>query len=290
VAAITPLGGEPVWATDTKVLTIGDGLTLGGVPVGLSDRSTYVVCQPGDDFKAKYATAKTLSPNGSAKSATNRATLLVFPGSYAMGSTALDVDEEFVDIVGLGALRVRRGCVPAVRLTSSTGGHLNVTANDVRIYGIRTQQKIDVASDKPLQVFECCRAEATNAWQAAIVSGTFIHCQGSSGAFAGGGASQDASGTFVSCQAGSGFGGGFASGQGGVASGTFIDCDGTFGSATCSGTFWHCEGAFAPSGNLSGKLYYCRKTSGTTFKALTAPGAIRFCIDGAGDARADLNP
>jgi hypothetical protein len=34
VAAITPLEGEPVWATDTKALSVGDGATAGGVPVG----------------------------------------------------------------------------------------------------------------------------------------------------------------------------------------------------------------------------------------------------------------
>lgn len=34
VAAITPLAGEPVWATDTKVLTVGDGSTAGGVLAG----------------------------------------------------------------------------------------------------------------------------------------------------------------------------------------------------------------------------------------------------------------
>jgi hypothetical protein len=34
VAAITPLEGEPVWATDTKLLVLGDGSTQGGVQVG----------------------------------------------------------------------------------------------------------------------------------------------------------------------------------------------------------------------------------------------------------------
>lgn len=34
VAAITPLEGEPVWATDTKVLRVGDGSSAGGVVVG----------------------------------------------------------------------------------------------------------------------------------------------------------------------------------------------------------------------------------------------------------------
>jgi hypothetical protein len=34
VAAITPLEGEPVWATDTKLLYLGDGSTAGGIQVG----------------------------------------------------------------------------------------------------------------------------------------------------------------------------------------------------------------------------------------------------------------
>jgi hypothetical protein len=34
VAAITPLDGEPVWATDTKRLVVGDGATAGGISVG----------------------------------------------------------------------------------------------------------------------------------------------------------------------------------------------------------------------------------------------------------------
>jgi hypothetical protein len=34
VAAITPLEGEPVWATDTKQLLVGDGVTQGGKAVG----------------------------------------------------------------------------------------------------------------------------------------------------------------------------------------------------------------------------------------------------------------
>jgi hypothetical protein len=289
VAAITPLEGEPVWATDTKVLTVGDGSALGGIPVGLYDTSTYVVCRPGDDFATKYAAAKALTPNGSAKAAANRATLIVFPGNYSLGASAVTIDEEFVDIIGLAALRTYRGCLPSVFLTGSTvGAGINVTANDARIFGIQTERRIDISSDKPLQVFECCRTIGNESWNAAIVSGTFINCQGQSETFAGAGQNRNASGTFVNCTGS--FGGGFGSGQGGIASGTFINCAGTFGSATCSGTFWHCEGSFAPSGNLSGKLYYCRKTSGTTFKALTAPGAIRFCIDGSGNAQADLNP
>jgi hypothetical protein len=38
VSTYTPLQGEPVFATDTKILNIGDGSTLGGIPVN----NTYV--------------------------------------------------------------------------------------------------------------------------------------------------------------------------------------------------------------------------------------------------------
>jgi hypothetical protein len=41
VAAITPLEGEPVWATDTKRLVLGDGSTLGGVSIGLGGIVAY---------------------------------------------------------------------------------------------------------------------------------------------------------------------------------------------------------------------------------------------------------
>jgi hypothetical protein len=41
VAAITPLEGEPVWATDTKQLVVGDGSTAGGVPIGSKVVSPY---------------------------------------------------------------------------------------------------------------------------------------------------------------------------------------------------------------------------------------------------------
>ena len=34
VSGITPLAGEPVWTTDTNVLSIGDGVTPGGIEVG----------------------------------------------------------------------------------------------------------------------------------------------------------------------------------------------------------------------------------------------------------------
>lgn len=37
VNSITPLEGEPLWATDSKILRVGDGITQGGVPISFSE-------------------------------------------------------------------------------------------------------------------------------------------------------------------------------------------------------------------------------------------------------------
>jgi hypothetical protein len=51
VAAITPLEGEPVWATDTKKLYIGDGLSSSGYPINATTFKYY----PFDDsFNSPY--------------------------------------------------------------------------------------------------------------------------------------------------------------------------------------------------------------------------------------------
>ena len=60
----------------------------------------------GTNLKAAYTAAKSLTPGGSALAADNRAILIVPPGKYDFGSTAWDVDTDFVDPVGKGICRV----------------------------------------------------------------------------------------------------------------------------------------------------------------------------------------
>ncbi len=131
-----------------------------------------------------------------------------------------------------------------------------------------------------------------------IVSGTFNNCVGSQGAFASQGTASgtfnnciggnnlfaydgDASGTFNNCMGGIG-----SFGSQGTASGTFNDCIGDIGSfggnGVASGIFNNCVGgdaSFALFGTLTGKLYYCRLTSGS-FQTLTGTGLMRACVDG----------
>lgn len=57
----------------------------------------------GTALRSAYAAAAALNPGGSSLSATNRATVLIPPGNYNMGSTKFDLDTEYVDLVGLGS-------------------------------------------------------------------------------------------------------------------------------------------------------------------------------------------
>jgi hypothetical protein len=118
-------------------------------------------------------------------------------------------------------------------------------------------------------------------------TGVFKNCHSGQGSF---GSAGTASGTFIKCHStGYSFGNHWANGAGNVASGVFIDCicdsQQAFGaSGVASGTFTNCIGGHAScfggnSGTLTGKLYFCRLTTGT-FNAPTSGGKLTLCIDG----------
>lgn len=265
----------------------------------------------GQNLVDAYNYAKTLTPNGAALSATNRVSVIIQPGNYTLAAT-LTLDTQFVDLIGLGAIKLRRGCVPAVIINSS-GSPLSVSANDVRVRGISVgASTISIGDNTPLQIFEDCLGTGNFNFSSATVAGTFINCTGGSNAFAGVSfVAQTASGTFINCVGG---GASFAAGNSGsVASGLFVNCSSSGGSgfgtsATASGTFIECEGgsysfagSFFPSASASGtfinctgdsssfgnggsatatgKFYQCRLTSGT-FRTVTGAGLMRNCIDG----------
>jgi hypothetical protein len=121
-----------------------------------------------------------------------------------------------------------------------------------------------------------------------LASGTFINCQGGQSSFGSGDSVSEyygtASGTFTNCIGGqNSFGG-----DGGTASGTFTDCVGGLvsfaGNGSAEGNFTNCIGGLGAfggggSGTLTGKLYYCRLTSGT-FQTVSGGGRTIYCIDG----------
>ena len=257
---------------------------------------------------AAYTAAKALTPNGEELSATNRASVIIPPGVYDLGSgegyTPLTLDTEFVDLIGLTSDRKSqhiKGTPPA-----TNSGVIVQTADDVHISNLTVEiltvveqanfGNTDSAAYFPSTnlsntVIDNCEfiggdfgEDALFAMRMAIeYSGTFNSCTGGAGAFGGYGGT--ASGVFTNCTGGAGAFGG----DGGTASGTFNYCTGgetAFGGdggGTASGIFNNCTGGEAAFGGyggvLSGKLYYCRLTVGS-FQTLAEGGKLRACIDG----------
>ena len=277
------------------------------VNVKLTDSATV----NGQNFIDAYNYAKTLTPNGQALSSTNRVAIILQPGNYTL-TAELAINTQYVDIIGLGAQKLRRGAIPAVIIGGNT---LNVTANDVRVQGISVgTQAFKTSANLPLQIFEDCVGGAAT-FIASILSGTFINCIGGNNSF--GASSQSipnptANGTFINCVADNGFGGdttglfvnceaknvaggtgSFSTGK--TADGTYINCESaaprSFGSTSlgsipgiASGTFTNCTAGNNSFGGGSGstatgKFYQCRLTFGT-FQTVIDGGLMRECIDG----------
>jgi len=254
--------GSPGGATGITGGTGATGLT-GSTGTGFNS-SAYVIAQAGDDLIAKYQQAAALTPNGAAKSSTNRASLILMPGLYTFSQYYV-FQTEFVDIIGLGSQFKKPSVIiqGTFDVEGDTYYHLTFNANDIRVSGISfLEQAVYNADNKPLQIFQNCTGGDFCFGAFVNLSGTFIDCIGGVQGFGGGGG--NASGTFTNCNGGDlSFGGG----TDGTASGTFTNCTGG-------------EHAFGgEGGTLSGKLFYCRLTTGT-FSTPSGAGVIRLCIDG----------
>jgi hypothetical protein len=156
IASNTVAVTGPAWGvtTDDKVVFLpaggsavdtGSGVDWTETGGGL-DTDATIVANTDDDLAAKYAEAKALTPNGSALSATNRATLVIMPGTYALSAT-LTCDANFVDVIGLGAGEKS----PKVLLTGGTFDPnlgaltaIKVTAHSVLVQGIEEVNNFQV--------------------------------------------------------------------------------------------------------------------------------------------------
>lgn len=236
-----------------------------------------------------YNAAKLMSP-----SLTNRITIVAAPGYYNLGSAPFIMDTQYIDLVSFD------GNLSVVFNSLNSAGTIQITANDVFVKGIDVGTKnFTIATSLNLLRVDTCRGGSNSFGSGVTVSGAFTRCQGGFFSF-GGGAGGNASGAFIDCGAGDfsfGGNGGTASGTftncrssflsfggAGTASGTFTDCRGfqiAFGGiGTASGTFTDCQGGATSFGSsMSGRLYYCRLTSGG-FPAPTGSGRIVLCIDG----------
>lgn len=103
----------------------------------------------GAELLAKYAQAKTLTPNGSALSATNRVTIWIPPGTFLLPST-LALDTSYIDLRAMDPIETGWNgpqTVPtfpsgfSTLITCAGGGKPTIlqTANDTRLYGFAVE-------------------------------------------------------------------------------------------------------------------------------------------------------
>lgn len=244
--------------------------------------------QNGANLLSAYATAKTLTPNGAALSADNRACVIVPPGVYDLGDdgeggeyTALTLDTEFVDIIGLSSDNKQqyiKGTPPAIN-----SGVIVQTADDVRIVNLTLKTLTEVEELPEDDTGSAAYFPSTNLSSVVIENCEFIEGDGEEEHFLlGMRTCVEYSGTYIDCTGGCG-----AFGVGGIASGIFNNCTGgenSFGgSGTASGTFNNCTGgsaAFGGEGTASGIFNNCTGGEGAFGGGGTASGTFTNCTGG----------
>ena len=212
----------------------------------------------------QYAVDTLTDPNDEERSATNRATVLLPPGVYDLGTSQLELDTEWVDIVGLTSARENQVIRGETDNGEDNRGVITQMVSDVHLENLTIECTLDSGNldtddtdpaayypDDDLSLADTiirnCTflADEENAWSMRIkveYDGTFVNCSGGQYAF-GGESRGEASGTFIGCTGGEGAFGGSR----GSASGTFRDCvggDGAFGGSggSASGIFRDCVG------------------------------------------------
>lgn len=281
------------------MIAVHDGVTPGGHMVGgLSGSNVYVLAalgatptENGTSLLAAYAAAKAFSPNGVAKSATNRACVLIPPGVYDLGNVELTLDTQYVDIAGISP------DAAAVLIRSTFNGTdkaaIKQTVNDVHISNLSAQAngtytgtlgELPLAAYKITNTFASARLTNVRLLAPTASNPGKMLTSASAGEFAGRYERVFGDGVLFSGQHGA---------AGGVLSGIFLDCEstGAFGGAgsTCSGEFRRCKGtfgSFGSDGTFSGVAYDCfggdASFGGSLEGSGTFSGKIYRCVIGNG--------
>jgi len=132
----------------------------------------YIIVKPdssattnGSNLRVAYLLAKTFTPNTAALSATNRATVILLPGRYDLQTTRLNLDTDFVDIIGLTDTPEQVVITSQVILSDS--GTIYQTANDVKIKGVtidRTGAPAGSGAGRTAAYFPFPKATAITTW------------------------------------------------------------------------------------------------------------------------------
>src|ERR1017187_4095227 len=211
--------------------------------------------QRGNNLRAAYATATTLSPTSS-----SRVAVIVPPGSYNLGTTGLMMNTSYIDLIGLvpaqmtskqvftnsagnaGTKTVANVQCPFRIYASASAGTLLQSVDYIRIESVVLQNTGTGPAYAPSigGINTVLRhVEALSMSVELEYAGQYADCVGGDGGFGGGDSYNvgSASGTFIDCVAGDGsFGGDAQPGQGsGQANGTFVGCtagNSSFGTAS----------------------------------------------------------
>jgi hypothetical protein len=307
---LTPVGTAlHAGSADTATMA-GDADTVDGLDASAfikASASAYVVVETtdnavtnGTNLIAAYATAKALTPHGQALGADNRAVVLVPPGKYDLGTGQLEMDTQYVDLVGLSTARENQHIYG---ISNGFGtGVLRQTADDVKVEnlffelmssgfgaGFDAQDPAAYFPDTALAstVVRNCMFKGADSnpyfgWAmrwAIEYAGFYEDCTAGNYSF---GHIGTASGTFINCT-----GGDSSFGYNGDASGTFTNCTGgdwSFGyNGDASGTFTNCTGgnlSFGRSGAASGTFINCTGGNNSFGRFGTASGTFTSCTGG----------
>jgi hypothetical protein len=288
---LTPVGAALHAGSADTATTAGDADTLDGLNASAffeSSASSYVVVKPtdnavtnGTNLIAAYATAAALTPHGQALGTDNRAVVLVPPGKYDLETGQLEMDTQYVDLVGLSTARENQHIYGTANGAGT--GVLRQTANDVKIENLFVEIMpngfgTNFDAQDPAAYFPDPALDSTvvrncllkgdedypseYGWSMRLgieYAGHYEDCTGGIASF-GSGPFATASGMFTNCTGGfQSFGSGFNS----MASGTFTNCIGgdfsfgAFGTAS-SGKFYFCSGGTNSfSGTGSPTIGYC---------------------------------
>lgn len=272
-----------------EVLLAGDLNDTFDAAGGGVEGSSYVfvagngtASENGTELQAAYTAAKALTPYGNALSNTNRATVVVAPGTY---DTQLIMDAQFVNLVSLdGGSKVAGQVYRSVRIRG-----LRVEANNVLVRGFENTDTnsstggFHVLGNLPGVVVEKCTGNGFLALDSNLFDGlpntsTYIDCVGNGNrAFA----NYDANGTYIDCQA---FGG-EAWGQVNSfeTTGFFVRCTAqgsAFGRIYTLGTFIECTADFDAFGSVADGVYFRCVAGARSFGFTEAGGTFVQCISG----------
>ena len=275
----------------------------------------------GNNLLAAYALAKTTSPNGTAKSATNRLAVILPAAKYDLGTQSLILDTQYVDIVGSTSDRSKHYITSNVVETSR--GTVQQTANDVKLINLTIENSnttymggVGNFTD-PAAYFP--NSNLANAYLENIkiicpddindnihgfstrigitYSGTYIDCSGGNFLFGGvmNSGSTTLSGIFINCTGELFSFGGIYQGGTSLLSGTFTGCTGgyysfgggdtTGGTITSTAVLTNCTGE---DYSFGGSLYDTGGTLGGTFKDCTG-GDFSFGGGGGGGTGGTLS-